>query len=301
MANGSRLCLICGDVLGSDAERREHIEREHPGVRVAWRAKLPWIVAADGTETKVGASALKRMRANARKAAGLPRRARPKRVVAAPVEPVAPAIEVPTEEGAPPYFVQAQPPRFGLGGEPVGPAPTDAIPTPEPGRLSREQLRIELGQPFLAEIIRNLSVVVSDWDGAGAAGQFSHTEAAQLAMLLHEPTIEAVDRYFGGNVNRFRLGLAAVVILLGKGRVHYRAIQTARLREAEALPEDFAEVQGRAAAVREVIEVAVDDGSGQYTNGAEVSSAPPAPVDAVEVLAARQRAWRVTPHPEGDA
>jgi len=296
MATTSRLCLICGQVFGSDAERTAHIAAEHPGERIAWHDKRPWHVTADGIETRIGAAALKRMRATARKVTGpvvhrsrLGVTTRPAAVDPTPAASPAPAmVETPTDDpDAPPYFAQDVPPMFAAGGSSVGPVPTidgspAIIPPVTPAPITREAIKLALDQPMLAEMIRNLSVVISDWDGAGEAGQFSRIEAGQLAMLLHDPTIDAVQRFFGGNVNRFRLALAAGIILLGKGRIHARAIQSRRLASVAAdTPDD--------------------------TSAAWTATVPDAPVavapvvydDPVAELAARQRAWNTTPR--GDA
>lgn len=296
MATSSPLCLICGQVFSGTVERTRHQAAEHPGQRVAWHAKLPYIVGADGTETKIRPSAVKRMRLAARAAAGLesPGRARPAKperkgpaqgATPKPAgpdqEPPAPSVQVPLPDSpeAPPYFVQEQPPHFSFGA-PVGPAPTGPTGEPlAPTGPGRAQLRLELNQGLLAEMIRNLSIVASDWDGAGPAGHFSHTEAAQLAMLLHEPTLDLVDRYFAGNVNRFRLGMAAVVIFLGKGRIHFRAIQARRLQAVEGGQEDQEQAARAAQAITEPL--AVDP------------TAPPS----LDELAARQAAAREAAQP----
>ncbi len=140
---------------------------------------------------------------------------------------------------------------------------------------------------MLAEIIRNLSVVVSEWDGAGEAGVFSRIEAGQLAQLLHEPTLDLVDRYFAGNANRFRLGIAAVIILLGKGRVHAKAI---RLRAAErragveAVDLDIIAAQSAAAEVRTV------DADGLAPVSSNGHTPPPARDPIAELAERQQRA-----------
>ena len=295
MANGSRLCLICGTVLGSDAERREHIDHDHAGTRVEWRDKRPWVVTGDQA-TPIGPSALKRMRGNARKVTGGKSAVRGRTVLRRPdaprpepvPEPTAVMVEtpLPDDPDAPPYFAQVQLPHFAIGGAPVGPTPTDgSAPSPEP-IVSRETIRLALDQPTLAAMIRNLSIVISDWDGAGVQGNLSAIEAGQLAMLLHEPAITAVQRYFGGNVDRFRLALAAGILLLGKGRVHIRAI-AARRRGAEA----NAGAEDMAAAYAATVPAAA----------VEVPIAEPADPDPLAELARRQREWNTTPRPDAAA
>jgi len=293
MAASSRLCLICGQVYSSDDERREHMAEAHPGQRVAWHGKRPWIVDADGTETIIGASALKRMRGTARKVSGgtptpRTRLAHVSRRAAPAPEP--PMVETPTgDPDAPPYFVQAQPPHFDAGGAHVGPTPTgpagEAVPEAPTAAVSRETLRLALDQPTLAEMIRNLSMVLSDWDGAGEAGHLSRIEAGQLAMLLHDPTLDLVQRYFGGNINRFRLALAAVVLLLGKGRVHARAIAAKRAAAEAASAAQTADDAAYAATVPAPV--------------VEVDAPEPGSGDPLAELARRQREWNTTPRGEG--
>ncbi len=305
MAPASRLCLICGDVLGSDIERREHMDREHAGARVAWRDKRPWIIAADGSETRIGAAAIKRMRANAREAGGTttrsvrtakhPRDARTGHYLRTTPEPEPPPmVERPlADPDAPPYFEQVTPPHFAATGEPA------ETPTPDPGAVSRETVRLALDQPTLAEMIRNLSIVISDWDGAGEQGHLSRIEAGQIAMILHEPAVDAVMRYFGGNVNRFRLALAAGIILLGKGRVHLRAIQ--RSREAAVVVDEGEAVDRSWLATQPVepVEVPVfgyvDTDRGPVPVSSNGHAPEPEPLDPIAQLAARQRAWATTP------
>ena len=62
-------------------------------------------------------------------------------------------------------------------------------------------------------------------DGAGDAGVFTPMESKQIAILIYDPIIEAITRYFGGDVNRFKRGIAVLIIMLGKGRVHFTAIR----------------------------------------------------------------------------
>ena len=222
----------------------------------------------------------------ARKRPAISGRGRARRRAPSPVGPAAvtapPAVErpLPASPDAPPWFVQAVPDHLTPAGEPIADDPI------EPGRISREQLRLELDAKLLAEIIRNLSAVVSDWDGAGEAGTFSKIEAGQLALLMHEPTIDAVDRWFGGNVNRFRLGIAAVIILLGKGRIHARAIAARRRERIEAGSVDDAIVYARQAAPAVAVEVEPPSEAVTATNG----HAPA--VDPIAELAARQNAAR---------
>jgi len=264
-------CRTCGATVEGFgpfmAHNRAHVAAGEAEAR-PWRGKRP---------TAEPAAEPKPKRPRSRAAAGR------RRVATTPPAPT-PAVERPLPESpeAPPWFVQAVPDHLTPAGEPI----EDDTPA-EPGRVSREQLRIELDTKLLAEIIRNLSVVVSDWDGAGEAGHFSRIEAGQLAMLLHEPTIDAVDRWFGGNVNRFRLGIAAVVILLGKGRIHARAIAAKRRAAIEAGSVDDATVYARQAAPAVPVAVEPEPPAAEVaaTNGHST-------YDPIAELAERQRAAR---------
>ena len=278
MGNTSRLCLICGQVSGSDAERHEHIKAEHTGTRVEWRDRRPYVVSGD-TATRIGAAALKRMRRNALAVTGGQAATRGRAVLARPPDrPVAdPPVMVekplPDDPDAPPYYVQAQP----LHLTPSGPVDTGDISSPAvSAQVSRETIRLALDQPTLAGMIRNLSIVASDWDGAGAAGHLSAIEAGQLAMLLHDPTVVAIERFFGGNVDRFKLALAAGILLLGKGRVHIRAIIARR-------------------ATAEEQEVVSDIDAAYLATQPRVPIEVPAPATPIDELAARQREWNTTP------
>lgn len=135
--------------------------------------------------------------------------------------------------------------------DPAAPGPSDA-PAPEvdpqPARgpsLDQPTIRVtpEQRQASVADVVRDalpistladlvhaVSVAVSEADGAGEAGHLSKIQSVQVASLLHEPTVQFVIDRFGGDVNRFKAGLAVLLILIGKGGVHYRAVR-ARLGE----------------------------------------------------------------------
>lgn len=296
MAKSSRLCLICGQVFTSDAERRSHIESDHPGQHVEWRDRVPFIVEGT-TETRIGPSALKRMRRNARSVTGGHAAVRGRAVVRSPAavttpEPVAPMVEtpLPDDPDAPPYFTQVQPPHITALGETIPPAETQpttasaddatAAAVAASAAISRDAIKLVLDQQTLAGMIRNLSVVISDWDGAGPAGHLSAIEAGQLAMLVQDPAVTVVQRYFGGNVDRFKLALALGILILGKGRVHARAIAAKRAKPVgpDALPESDPAYLAT-----------------QPDTPTEVPAPSGAP-DPIADLAARQRAWNTTPH-----
>ena len=283
MANTSRLCLICGMVAGSDAERRDHMDAEHAGQRVAWHDRVPYVVAPDGTETKIGPAALKRMRRHARTVTGGRAATRGRAVVRKPEPTPAPVMverPLPDDPDAPPYFEQVQPYHVTASETMAPEGPTAPTVESMGSAVSRETIKLALDQQTLASMIRQLSVVLSEWDGAGDRGHLSAIESAQLAMLIHEPAISAVQRYFGGNVDRFKLALALGILLLGKGRVHLTAI-AAKRRTHEQAAEDAGE-----------------DAAYLATQPAMVTEVPlpeAAQPDPLAELAARQRAWNTTP------
>lgn len=304
MANSSRLCLICGQVFDSDQVRRDHIEREHPGQRVEWREKRPFVVGPDGTATRIGPSALKRMRRSARAVTGGTAATRGRAVVrrSAPAPAAAPEpvvmVQTPTPDDpdAPAYFTQATPLHVitggaMLGGEPAGVSDAASAGTPagspSPAAIaSRESIRLALDQPTLAAMIRQLSVVLSEWDGAGERGHLSAIEAGQLAMLLHEPAISAVQRWFGGDVDRFRLALALGILLLGKGRIHLSAINR-RIAERRAEQAGEPEPPEPIEAARMAAAIPADP-----VPATPAPAVPAMPLDPIEALAARQEAER---------
>lgn len=84
----------------------------------------------------------------------------------------------------------------------------------------------------LAGILTNASEVLSAWDGAGQEGVLSALEAKQMANLLHDAVAKAILRYFG-SAEKFKMSLAIGLLLMGKGRVHYKAI-SAKAKAAKA-------------------------------------------------------------------
>jgi hypothetical protein len=169
-----------------------------------------------------------RPRVRERKAAG-PRRIED--VTGAPV----PAEAAPAADGAeeaPDPAPRPAPSR------PVINAPSITI-SPESRALSvSEAVRDALPLPLLADLIRTLSVAVSEADGAGEAGYLSTIQSTQVAVLLYDSTVDLVVTRFKGDVSRFKAGLAVVVILASKGSVHGRAIRDkARNRMAERAAE----------------------------------------------------------------
>ena len=112
--------------------------------------------------------------------------------------------------------------------------------------VTRGAVEAAFTREFLAETLRYGSRVVSDWDGAGEAGVFSAAESVQIASLLYDPTIGLIIDQFGGRVDHFKMFLAGVIILAGKGRVHLAAINArtrarAQTRKLAAAPAETPE------------------------------------------------------------
>ncbi len=145
-------------------------------------------------------------------------------------------------------------------------------PTPEPGRPSlvaptvritpeartestREAVAQALTPEVLADLLVSMSRALSEIDGAGEAGVLSKVQAAQVAVLLHDATIDLVIDRFRGDVTRFKATMGILVIVLAKGAVHARAIRdrlaerSARSQAAEAL--DAAEGLGEPTPMRD--------------------------------------------------
>lgn len=133
---------------------------------------------------------------------------------------------------------------------PVTPEPS--APTPErPSRprleqrafvISPEQRQQSVGDAIrdampldvFATIIRDLSIAISQADGAGEAGYLSPIQSTQIAVLLYDATVDLVVTRFRGDVTMFKATLAILLILIAKGRVHAAAIST-RMREGRQL------------------------------------------------------------------
>jgi hypothetical protein len=163
----------------------------------------------------------------------------------------------------------------------------------------RDAIRDSLDVTMLADIIRDFSVNLSEADGAGEAGKFSASQSMMIAKLMYDSTIDVIVDRFGGNVGRFKMGLAVLVILLTKGTVHARAIGTKVNAQGFAVrgklpvppppePTDYAD------AYRTPVEVNSEpiinlDGPGPLAGDQPVA------VDAIAELAARQRAYASTP------
>ena len=146
-----------------------------------------------------------------------------------PAVPVGIGSDVDSAGSDPAEFVSARP----QPSRPVVNAPTIHI-TPEARAQSvSDAVRDALPLPLLADLIRTLSIAVSEADGAGEAGYLSPIQSTQVAVLLYDSTVDLVVTRFRGDVTRFKAGLAVVVILASKGGVHARAIRE-RVRERQA-------------------------------------------------------------------
>jgi hypothetical protein len=114
-------------------------------------------------------------------------------------------------------------------------APTIHISPEARAQSVSDAVRDAMPLPMLADLIRTLSVAVSEADGAGEAGYLSPIQSTQVAVLLYDSTVDLVVGRFKGDVSRFKAGLAVIVILASKGGVHGRAIRDkARARMAQA-------------------------------------------------------------------
>lgn len=135
-----------------------------------------------------------------------------------------------------------------------------------------DAVRDALPLPLLADLIRNLSISISEADGAGERGWLSPIQSTQIAALLHDGTVDFVVRYFNGNVTRFKAALAVVVILASKGSVHARAIGVRineRGKPRQITQADAASAQGAPPAPSDPVAAPV------YTNGAVPSFITP--------------------------
>lgn len=268
MARPTRLCHVCGRTFAGPTERTAHFDAEHAGYRVAWRGtngREAWIVAPDGTETQITKSRLKAMRAAAN---------RP--------EPPSPPPEPTDDDPAPEPVARIREPARTPRPPRVAQAPVAMVPT-------RTSLTDAFPQQALADIIRQISVSISEMDGAGPAGYLSAIESAQIASLLYDSTLDAILRYFGGKVDRFKVAMAVLIILLAKGRVHAEAItrksreRRASIAEAEAAAYTEWAAQDAAPDLPEYVPAPAPPSNGSH---------PAEPTDPIAALAARQREAR---------
>lgn len=298
-----KICYLCTQEFASAELRKAHYATAHPGYKVGW-VKSPeakgfgvlTVTAPDGTTRAIPSTEMLRIkRQNEAKRSGIPLRGPgrpPVRVESfgPPAEPAAPSAPNPGESDAP-------------AGSASGPTRINQPPIrPTVSAVQgnvRESIRDSLDLTMLADLIRDFSVTLSEADGAGEAGKFSASQSMMLAKLMYDSTVDLIVDRFGGNVGRFKMGLAALVILLTKGSVHARAIgakvnaQGFAVRAPKLavppLPPDYAD------AYREPIEVnsepVVD------LDGPPALAGQDAPVgsDIIAELAAKQRALTSTP------
>lgn len=216
------VCWICGTGLPDPVTRRAHYAAEHPGFRVTWRNRDPLVISPDGTERVIGRTEGARMK---RHADAIARGAKPgatgrPRVKIESFGP--PAEPGPTGLGGtePPV---ATPPGSASGPTRVNQAPVH--PTVAAVQISvKDAVRDAFDVKMLADLVRDFSVTLSDADGAGEAGHLSATQSTMIARLMYDSTVDFVVDRFGGNVGRFKMALAVMVVVLSKGSVHARAI-----------------------------------------------------------------------------
>jgi hypothetical protein len=233
---------------------------DHAGYRIEWVGRDPVVVDPEGSKRPIGKAEQARMRRA---------RIRAEAIVTAPkVGRVRRTIESITGE-APEPIPTAEPTP---GGRPSVVQPSIRV-TPE---YRRESMRETVAEAFtldmLATILRDLSIGISEADGAGEEGYLSRIQAVQLANLLYDVTVDVIVRRFEGNVGRFKMALAAILILVTKGRVHARAI-------AGKVERRNAESGGKRTAERIIAEAEAD------RIIAEIEGDDP-----IAILAARQRA-----------
>jgi hypothetical protein len=290
MADRLSVCYVCGIGLPSRDARRAHYAAEHPKHRVTWRGRNPLVIDPDGTEREIDKTTEARMRRVAIRAA-LAKGSRR-------IEDLTGAAAAATSSGS------------GIGSTSTGREAADPAAPPPPGPRSgvtvrqapirptgaataaptREAVREALEVGLLADIIRDFSIALSEADGAGEAGHLSHIQARQVATLAYDATVDFIVDRFGGNVTRFKLALACLIILAAKGRVHIRAIAAKARRSTDdlepgALEPPLADDWTGPPHPDDALEPVEPETA--PSNGA----APPDPVAAVAELAERQAAW----------
>lgn len=280
------ICPVCLATFPSSDVRREHLRTGHPGYTLTWTGGVATLIDPAGTARRINRVDFRHMRARAR---------------AGTREGEGQAETPPPAEEAPGEPQDGQPaPRVGRQ-RPPGP---DAM-----AAVSRATLEGALDEATLADILRTLSEAISDWDGAGPEGALSRMEAATAAHLLYDATLEQVQRRFHGDVSRFKAALAVLVILLGKGRIHARALDRRRRgivapppAPAPILPEPVVAepaTEAPAASVIPVILPAPPSSSPQVGHaiaaepGQDAGFVPMTPAE----LARRQSAWAQSQSP----
>jgi len=216
------VCWICGKGLADRDIRRAHYASDHPGWRVTWKGRDPMVIDPAGVERVVNKSDAARMQRTAAAAAEgrtIGRPGRPKRSSATFGPPAEPGPSLAGESDAP---ASAAP---GSAGGPTRVHQPPVHPTISAVQVSvRDAVRDSLDVKLVADLVRDLSVTISELDGAGEAGHLSATQSAMIARLIYDQTVDTIVDRFGGNVGRFKATLAVMVIVLSKGAVHARAI-----------------------------------------------------------------------------
>ncbi len=261
----SRLCYVCGRTFSDLAARLAHLGTEHAGYRIAWEGRDPVVVDPEGSRRIVGKAEQARMRRAGKAAPATTRKPRTPRTIESLVAtpdgdaPAEPADDAPT--GRRPSVVQ----------------PTVRLTPEYRAESMRETVAEAFSVDMLATILRDMSIALSEADGAGEEGHLSRIQAVQLANLLYDVTVDMIVSRFRGNVGRFKMALAAILILASKGRVHARAI-SAKVQHRMAERDATAQVAAAIAAAE------------PYTIPVDPRTAAPDPSDPIAILAARQAA-----------
>ena len=216
------ICWICGLALADPVTRRAHYAAEHPGYRVTWRNRDPLIIAPDGVERVVGRTEGARMKRHAEaKARGATPGAtgRPRVKVESFGPPAEPGHSPSVDTGTGPAVL----PGSTSGPTRVSQAPVHPTVAAVQGSV-KDAVRDAFDVTMLAGLVRDFSVSLSDADGAGEAGHLSATQSMMVARLMYDSTVDFVVDRFGGNVGRFKMALAVMVVVLAKGTVHAKAI-----------------------------------------------------------------------------
>jgi hypothetical protein len=187
---------------------------DHDGTTMTWKGRVATITAPDGSTRELSMRDFRTLRAGG--SAGDSQTPPPADQQEAP----APPTESPAEPRTPRVGRPAERPKA----DPVNRA------------ISRQNVEDALTRATLAELFRSLSRAISEWDGAGERGVFTATEAATIADLLYDQTIDVVVRRFAGDVSRFKAVLAVAIIAAGKGRIHAAAIAERQRRIRAGLP-----------------------------------------------------------------
>lgn len=191
------ICPVCLAVLPNTRERNAHMGAEHPGTSLTWAGNVATVTGPDGTKTLTRRD-FRTLREQARAATP-------------PAEPGG--------EPTPPIVTGGTtPPRIATGAPRVEQVQGRRV-------MSRAAVAEAFSREQFADLLREISQILSDADGAGPAGVFSISEATLIAGLLHDQVVDLIIARFDGDVTRFRAGAAILIILVGKGRVHIMAIQ----------------------------------------------------------------------------